>query len=267
MPSPVVLQTYTFQRSIYIIKIYTWRLKMETLIHLHVYLYIFQISSVKSKLWLYIRQYLELWKVTIWKTTRLSIDFWEHIYISLEKNTMEEPYYISISPFLVRHPVDWTMNQGIFVCREIEITGSLCIHFIIVNKPLNLPLFLSFSLSLSPTFGWILLNIYQMYAYVDIQVTKLCRRMHLSWNIQTLNNQRRGVDSCQYWENRADNWLYGLMVWQYWGHGERQLTIKRKQMQIVSNIENTGQIVDNIKNTNLCSYTILRKQGHVQGVH
>ena len=41
---------------IYLVKVYTWHLTIETSINLHVYLLIFQISSFKSKLWLYISQ-------------------------------------------------------------------------------------------------------------------------------------------------------------------------------------------------------------------
>ena len=42
--------------EIYLIKVYTWRLTIEISLNLHVYFQIFQISSVKSELWLYISQ-------------------------------------------------------------------------------------------------------------------------------------------------------------------------------------------------------------------
>ena len=57
---------------------------------MYIYRYFnFQASSVNFDK-IYLRQYLELWKVIICKTTGLSIVFWEHEYFSLELNKMED---------------------------------------------------------------------------------------------------------------------------------------------------------------------------------
>ena len=76
--------------------------------NLHVYLFIFQVLSLNFE-YLDLGQYLELWKVTICKTTGLIIFFWEQIYIFplnlIKWKNSHESYSISISPFFIGRPV------------------------------------------------------------------------------------------------------------------------------------------------------------------
>ena len=57
--------------------------------------------------YIYPTKYLELWKVTICRTTELSIVYREHVYLSLEIkwNNLHDTYSISISLFFIRRPV------------------------------------------------------------------------------------------------------------------------------------------------------------------